>query len=354
MKVNNVLVTTTPTIDGVKIKKYIEPVSSHVVIGTNIFSDIFASLKDFFGGYSSSYQRKLKNIYEKATTKIKKLAYTKGANCILGLKVDISEVSGKNVSMLMITMTGTAAIIDMADFERNRLSFSTNNKLSLSADRFLYERDIKRLVEDVRNKKRNFNKKLWETIIEYKVAELLPEATKRVFSLLDDAESKELDLFQEYIKELDYSVVGEFIYELLLEKRSKKEMIFLIEILTDIRYLNLDYILTHLFTDDFEQSKKILQLIEVVPEEFTKEDIDKYVQISEKIDSFFQERGERNPHKSRWICECSTQNKEKAEYCKKCEKDIYGFFNYEISPLKAKKQIEETIEILCDYYKQKS
>ena len=57
-----VLVTTTPFIEGRKVKKYLKPVSAHVVAGTNLFSDFFASFSDVFGGRSKTYQRQLSSI----------------------------------------------------------------------------------------------------------------------------------------------------------------------------------------------------------------------------------------------------------------------------------------------------
>ena len=48
----NFIITTTDTIEGATIVKYIELVSANIVIGANVFSDFAASFTDFFGGYS--------------------------------------------------------------------------------------------------------------------------------------------------------------------------------------------------------------------------------------------------------------------------------------------------------------
>jgi uncharacterized protein YbjQ (UPF0145 family) len=111
-KLNNLLVTTTSSIEGMTIKQYIKPISAHVVAGTNFFSDFFASFSDVFGGRSQTYQRQLSSIYSEAIEILKQSAYELGANCILGLKVDLDEISGKGKSMFMITATGTAVRIE--------------------------------------------------------------------------------------------------------------------------------------------------------------------------------------------------------------------------------------------------
>ena len=54
----DILVSTTPTIEGVKVIKHLKPIYANIVVGTNLFSDFTASLTDVFGGYSNKYQNK--------------------------------------------------------------------------------------------------------------------------------------------------------------------------------------------------------------------------------------------------------------------------------------------------------
>ena len=63
---SNIIVTTTNSIEGCCIMKYLKTICSNIVIGTNVFSDIAASFTDFFGGRSDTYRRKLDIIYEEA------------------------------------------------------------------------------------------------------------------------------------------------------------------------------------------------------------------------------------------------------------------------------------------------
>jgi uncharacterized protein YbjQ (UPF0145 family) len=53
------IVTTTNSIEGREISRYNDPIAANVVIGTNVFSDIGASYVDFFGGRSTSYEKKI-------------------------------------------------------------------------------------------------------------------------------------------------------------------------------------------------------------------------------------------------------------------------------------------------------
>ncbi|WP_293901829.1 heavy metal-binding domain-containing protein [Sphingobacterium sp. UBA5670] len=54
------IVTTTNSIEGREISRYNDPIAANVVIGTIVFSDIGASYFDFFGGRSTSYEKKIK------------------------------------------------------------------------------------------------------------------------------------------------------------------------------------------------------------------------------------------------------------------------------------------------------
>lgn len=110
---NKVIVTTTNSIENAEVEKYIDLISTNVVVGTNLFSDFGASLTDLFGGFSDSYQGKLQKIYSMAIDNLKLKAANLGANSILGLKVDFDEISGKGKSMFMISALGTAVVIKL-------------------------------------------------------------------------------------------------------------------------------------------------------------------------------------------------------------------------------------------------
>lgn len=104
---NRIITTTTDTLEGWEINEYYPPVSSNVVVGTNIFSDITASLTDFFRRRSGTYEKKLQQLYSQAISAIESKAKAVSANAIVGLKIDIDGVSGKNSQMFMITAYGT-------------------------------------------------------------------------------------------------------------------------------------------------------------------------------------------------------------------------------------------------------
>ena len=101
------ITTTTPNIEGRAIEQYLGIVSSEVIIGANVIKDIFAGLRDFFGGRSATYERVLDEARSKAMAELVQRAQTMGANAVVGIDLDF-ETIGANGSMLMVIASGTA------------------------------------------------------------------------------------------------------------------------------------------------------------------------------------------------------------------------------------------------------
>lgn len=106
------IVTTTNSIEGYTVKRYLGVVNANVVIGTNLFSDIAASLTDVFGGRSGSYKSKLNTIYDEVMKELTEKAKSYHADAIVGLHVDFDEVSGGGKSMFMVSASGTTVTLE--------------------------------------------------------------------------------------------------------------------------------------------------------------------------------------------------------------------------------------------------
>ena len=107
---NAVIVTTTPNIEGKKITAYRGIVTGEAIMGANIFKDLFAGIRDIVGGRSASYERELRRAREIAMEEIKTAAAEMGANAVVGIDIDYETV-GANGSMLMVTVSGTAVVL---------------------------------------------------------------------------------------------------------------------------------------------------------------------------------------------------------------------------------------------------
>ncbi|HNU79691.1 MAG TPA: putative heavy metal-binding protein [Bacillota bacterium] len=105
------IITTTPSVEGRKVKEYKGIVFGEVISGVNFIKDFAAGLSNFFGGRSGSYEGELIEAREAALREIEKRAVALGANAIIGVDIDY-EVLGQGGNMLMVTASGTAVIIE--------------------------------------------------------------------------------------------------------------------------------------------------------------------------------------------------------------------------------------------------
>lgn len=107
----NLLMTTTPTVEGHPVKQYLGVVTAETIIGANVFRDFMAGVRDFFGGRSNSYEKILMKAKNTALKELEQRAREKGANAVVGVDLDYETV-GKSGSMLMVVCSGTAVVID--------------------------------------------------------------------------------------------------------------------------------------------------------------------------------------------------------------------------------------------------
>jgi uncharacterized protein YbjQ (UPF0145 family) len=105
------ILSTTNSIEGKKVVKYLGLVSGDAILGANIFRDFFASIRDIVGGRSAAYEKELRKAKDIAIGEMREQAKNLGANAIVGIDIDY-ETIGTNSSMLMVSANGTAVVIE--------------------------------------------------------------------------------------------------------------------------------------------------------------------------------------------------------------------------------------------------
>ncbi len=105
------IVTTTPSIEGKRITGYRGIVVGEAILGANVFRDFFAGITDVLGGRSGSYEKSLNEARETALRELEDRAREAGANAVVGVDLDY-EVIGKEGSMLMVSASGTAVTVE--------------------------------------------------------------------------------------------------------------------------------------------------------------------------------------------------------------------------------------------------
>lgn len=102
------IITTTDSIEGRRVTAYLGVVAGEAVMGTNIFRDMFAGIRDIVGGRSGSYEKELRKGRDMAMEEMAEQAAELGADAILGVDLDYETISGGEKSMLMVSVNGTA------------------------------------------------------------------------------------------------------------------------------------------------------------------------------------------------------------------------------------------------------
>jgi len=105
------IITTTHSVEGRAVRDYKGIVMGEAIIGANIFTDIFAAVRDIVGGRAGAYEEALRGARQEALREMAKRGRELGANGIIGVDIDY-EVLGKAGSMLMVTCAGTAVELE--------------------------------------------------------------------------------------------------------------------------------------------------------------------------------------------------------------------------------------------------
>lgn len=141
-KIDPSCVTTTGNIEGWAIRSYHGPVVAHVVTGAGWFTEFLAGLTDVFGGRSQAIRNRLSEINREVIEELARDAGRLGANWIVGMRIDMDEISGKGTMMFMVTASGTAVSADPI----GKPEELATRAMSISLEQVRREQDRQRLA----------------------------------------------------------------------------------------------------------------------------------------------------------------------------------------------------------------
>tara|TARA_R110001592_G_scaffold288090_3_gene556994 strand:- start:5058 stop:5381 length:324 start_codon:yes stop_codon:yes gene_type:complete len=102
------IITTTDSVEGRQVAAYLGVVSGDAVMGTNIFKDFFAGIRDIVGGRSGAYEQELQKAKGFALEDMQARAAELGADAIVAVDLDYEAISSDKSCMLMVSANGTA------------------------------------------------------------------------------------------------------------------------------------------------------------------------------------------------------------------------------------------------------
>lgn len=105
------IVTTTLNVDGYRIKEYRGIVRGLIVRAPTIGQGILGGLKSIIGGQIGAYSEMCEQARQQAYDLLLQHAQQMGANAVVGVRYDASEVVGKE-SATEVLCYGTAVVIE--------------------------------------------------------------------------------------------------------------------------------------------------------------------------------------------------------------------------------------------------
>ena len=108
-RLKNHMLTTGFSFEGYCINEYCGIVTGETIMGTGYFSDIGASISDFFGVEAVEYSEKLRTAKQTVLNNMIKNSTDLGGNAIIGISYELMTFSG---NMMGVSVTGTSVKID--------------------------------------------------------------------------------------------------------------------------------------------------------------------------------------------------------------------------------------------------
>lgn len=339
------ILTTSPTIEGVPIKTYLRPVSSHVVLGTNIFSDFSAGLRDVFGGRSQSYQKQLKRLTDTVLYELELEAKALKADAVVGIDIDFSEMSGGGkAGMLMAIATGTAVILTKSQevsglqigriIDNEELVKQLEKSKRISA--FREKNESSDLASDIGGLIDTGAHEIWEEVFERLQSEntdwLRSTVTKYVIMCCHNKGYK-------WTLEAALSHDLALVRSACLSELAQNENFQLGDLIPFVGKINV------LIADNLLRAATFQQEI------YSERDLKHCLDLHDAIESAYPLKAKKTISKGMmgketevWICECG--GKMNDSVCRKCIKDPWGFKQPKTSVGKALRTLEETAEAL--------
>ena len=102
------ILTTTDTIEGRKVTSYLGIVAADAMMGTNMFRDMFAKVRDVVGGRVGSYEKVFAEAKQAALKDLEEKAKALGADAVVGVDLDYEILGADEKTMLHVSANGTA------------------------------------------------------------------------------------------------------------------------------------------------------------------------------------------------------------------------------------------------------
>ena len=348
---NNVLLLTTPSVEGMPVEKYFGIITANQVAGTGLFTDITASFSDLFGGKSGAYRESMNELCKDVTERLKAKASDMGANAVVGVSIDYDSISAKSMSMFMVSIQGTAVKITLPNDVNSVITKDEISWETLNAE--YYKKKILRKI----NKGIPLNNDEWSFVQKNTMPELIEplydyyvrcsnEKGEEQSTLAGNFSQKPewatlgISNYKQYLYTLEYKDAINYVYK---DDKSFRDIILKNKLFNAAKILeiakegNLDLAISLLSVEkssyndvDLKEMKSLCEFLNNLPEVGSKENL---------------KGGLFSPGGLKFVCSCGCKNDLKNEYCEECGRNIYGISKKQKNEID---QFTELVDTLAD------
>lgn len=111
-RLRSIVVSTETMLEGVKVKQRLGIVTAECAYGMNIFKDLSASIRNIVGGRSEAVQKTMRDARETVLEELKKEADSRGANAVIAVDLDYTQIGDGGSAMVLLVASGTAVVIE--------------------------------------------------------------------------------------------------------------------------------------------------------------------------------------------------------------------------------------------------
>lgn len=334
---------TTNVVEGREIEEYLGIITANQVSGTGFFTDFAAGLSDFFGGTSGAYRKSMNALYDDVVSQITDEVLKRGGNGVIGVSIDYDNISGKGMSMFMVSMQGTVVRFKKRDNQEQKIS---NGDVSLGAlEKVIYLKKIRNLIDqDV-----IIGKDEWRFIVENNITELVPGLYKLYCKKPGYGDDLGLKnnydrAFEEYLSIMDYKQAIELVYN--------NDEGILVNLINNYNLFNAGKILELCKSG---RLKEALKVVGAKKASYSNNDLEEMIELSDylhnlpdvgKIEEFSGLLGGKS---RKFVCACGKKNDEGVEYCQTCEKNIKGLLKEQVEAIEI---LDNNISVLKEIFGQ--
>ncbi len=346
------IITTTSTIEGHPIKTYLGAININLVIGTNFFSDFAASFTDVFGGNSGTYQRKMDAMYENAKKELENKTKRMGGNAIVGFSTDFDEISGKGVSMFMLSATGTACRIE----NRSESVSPEPGTTFVDAARLKQELDKETLMTKLENASYlNLTEKDWTYLTDHPMKEAIKILMEKFYLVIEEEQRLKIETLLNLLDYNDASEIAYYIYNELSDGDQHSKDVAIYNVISSLIRRSMLFNPVATLQLQAKSPAMAVELLDCDKPYYNTEDLQTMKEILANFSNLpdagqisVGKNGMFSKEKELYICRHGHKNEKEYEFCGTCGENIKGLTRTHLKKIEQFKIRVETLDKLLN------